>query len=69
MDGFGEGLIWFFAAMLFAGNGGFFNRGNNVPVIPAPDYVTPAELNAGLNNVQTQNQLNQIALSSANNNY
>lgn len=62
----GEGM-WIFALLilLFGGNfGGFFgNRG------PASDQVTQAELQAGLNNVQTQNQLQQLGIATANNNY
>ena len=63
----GESFMWIFALLilLFGGNfGGFFgNRG------PAPDQVTQAELQAGLNNVQTQNQLQQLGIATANNNY
>lgn len=63
MFGGGAGFFWIFALLILAG-GGFsgFNgsRGN---------YVTEADLSAGLNNQQTQAQLQQIALSSANNNY
>ena len=64
----GESFMWIFALLilLFGGNfGGFFggNRGS------APDQVTQAELQAGLNNVQTQNQLQQLGIATANNNY
>ena len=63
----GESFMWIFALLilLFGGNfGGFFGgRG------PAPDQVTQAELQAGLNNVQTQNQLQQLGIATANNNY
>jgi len=64
----GESFMWIFALLilLFGGNfGGFFggNRG------PMPDQVTQAELQAGLNNVQTQNQLQQLGLATQNNNY
>lgn len=64
----GESFMWIFALLilLFGGNfGGFFggNRG------PMPDQVTQAELQAGLNNVQTQNQLQQLGIATANNNY
>lgn len=54
-------IVFFFVIMISGGMGG--NRG------PAPDYVTQAEFQAGLANQQTQAQLQQIALSSANNNY
>lgn len=69
-DGFGGGnsFMWIFALLIlmFGGAGWGMNRG---PMGPGPDMVTHAELTAGLNNVQTQQQLQQIALSSANNNY
>ena len=66
-DGFGGGswtsMIWLFAILvLFGGGFGFGGNAN-------PGYVTQADLSAGLNNVTTQNQLQSIALSSANNNY
>ena len=62
MFGGGGAFFWIFALLILAGGGFGFggNRGN---------YVTEADLTAGLNNQQTQNQLQQIALSSANNNY
>ena len=62
MWGGGGAFFWIFALLILAGGGFGFggNRGN---------YVTEADLTAGLNNQQTQNQLQQIALSSANNNY
>lgn len=64
MFGGGNGLLWFIGILIILGmfNGGGFGMGNG-------NYVTQAELNAGLNNQATQNQLQQIALSSANNNY
>ena len=63
-----ESFMWIFALLIlmFGGNfGGFFggNRG------PMPDPVSQAELQAGLNNVQTQNQLQQLGIATANNNY
>ena len=60
--GGGGAFFWIFALLILAGGGFGFggNRGN---------YVTEADLSAGLNNQQTQAQLQQIALSSANNNY
>ena len=64
-ENFGNGL-WIFALLILLfgfGNGGFFggNRG------PAP--ATQEGMTAGFNNQATQSQLQQIALSSANNNY
>ena len=56
-------FFWIFALLILAG-GGFGNGfGGN------PGYVTQAEFTAGLNNNAVQAQLQQIALSSANNNY
>lgn len=62
------GFMWIFALLILmfgAGNGGFGFNGRP----PMGDFVTHAEMTAGFNNQQTQNQLSQIALSSANNNY
>lgn len=64
MFGGGNGLLWFIGILILFGfmNGGFFGGANG-------NYVTQADLTAGLNNQATQAQLQQIALSSANNNY
>ena len=62
MFGGGNGLLWFIGILIILGmfnGGGFGNNGN---------YVTQAELTAGLNNQSTQAQLQQLSLSSANNN-
>ena len=64
----GESFMWIFALLilLFGGNfGGFFGGRGPVP----GDQVTQAELQAGLNNVTTQNQLQQLGIATANNNY
>lgn len=63
-DGFGgtNAFFWVFALLLL-GNGGFGWGGNR------GDAVTSSELTAQINASQIENQLNQIALSSANNNY
>ena len=61
-------IIWIFALfilMMFTGNFGG-NRGG----APFPgNYVTQEQMTAGFNNQATQAQLQQIALSSSNNNY
>lgn len=66
-EGFGGGtsFMWIFGLLILLGlfNGGFGGFGGNSAA------VTQADLSAGLNNVTTQNQLQNIALSSANNNY
>lgn len=69
-EGFGNGggFMWIFALLILmfgAGNGGFGFGGRG----PAPDLATNTAMTAGFNNQQTQAQLSQIALSSANNNY
>lgn len=64
MDGFGGGaaFFWIFALLILAGgNFGFGGRG---PAPATQEYVQTAIDNAGINS-----QLQQIALSSANNNY
>lgn len=63
MFGDGAGFFWIFALLILAG-GGFNGFGGG-----RSDYVSQADLAAGLNNNLTQTQLQQIALSSANNNY
>ena len=61
LDG-GNAFFWVFALLLL-GNGGFgFGGGNR-------DYVTSSELTAQINASQTQNGIQQLLLSSANNNY
>lgn len=62
----GNSFMWIFALLILM-FGGNFNRGG-MPFM-APDAVTHAELTAGLNNATTQNQLQQIAMATANNNY
>ena len=69
MGGFGDGsaFFWIFALLILAGGGfggfGFGNRG------PAPDVATKDFVLGAVDNQTTQATLNQIALSSANNNY
>lgn len=69
-DGFGgNSFFWVFALLiLMYGGGGAFGFGGRGPMMPN-DYATQADLTNGLNNNATQYQLQQIALSSANNNY
>ena len=66
MDGFGSGGMWLFALLILLGmfNGGFGFGGNRGPAPATQEYVQTAIDTAGINN-----QLQQIALSSANNNY
>ena len=61
MFGGGNAFFWVFALLLL-GNGGFYGNNNG-------NYVTQAEMTNQLNAQTMQNQLQQIALSSANNNY
>ena len=64
-DGMGgwNGMIWLFAILALMG-GGFGNWGNN-----RGDYVTQADLSAGLAAQTTQSQLQSLAVETANNNY
>lgn len=62
---FGSGM-WVFALLLLMFLGGGFGFGGR-PAGPAP--ATQADMTAGFNNQATQAQLQQIALSSQNNNY
>lgn len=68
MDGFGGGsaFIWIFGLLILLGmfNGGFGFGGGRGPAPATQEYVQTAIDNAGINS-----QLQQIALSSANNNY
>lgn len=59
----GNSFLWIFALLILAGGGFGSGWGNNGA------YATQAEMTAGFNNQSTQAQLQQIALSSANNNY
>lgn len=59
--------MWFLALMLLLFGGGFgggFGAGR-----PMPNYATQEQVQEGFNNQSVQNQLQSIALSSANNNY
>ena len=57
------GLFWIFALLVLAGGGfGGFGSGRG-------DYVTQADLSAGLAAQTTQNQLQSLAVETANNNY
>ena len=68
-DSFGgnNSFMWIFALLLliYGGNGFGFGGGRG----PMPDVATNGAMTAGFNNQATQAQLQQIALSSANNNY
>lgn len=57
----GNAFFWVFALLLL-GNGGFGFGGNR-------DFVTSSELTAQINASQTQQGIQQVLLSSANNNY
>lgn len=60
--GAGGSWMWFLALLVLMGGGNFLGNGRG-------DYVTQTEMTAGLNNQSIQSQLQQIALSFANNNY
>ena len=63
MMGGGGMLFWIFALLILAGGGNFGFNGNN------GNYVTQADLTNQLNAQSTQNQLQQLAVETANNNY
>ncbi len=65
MDLNNSSLLWFFAIMWLAGGNGFF--GNRGPVGPAP--ATESDVNNAVNNQAIQNQLQNLAVETANNNY
>ena len=58
----GSAFFWIFALLILAG-GNFGFGGNN------GNYVTQADLSASLNAQTTQNQLQSLAVETANNNY
>ena len=58
----GSAFFWIFALLILAG-GNYGFGGNN------GNYVTQADLSAGLNAQTTQNQLQSLAVETANNNY
>lgn len=59
----GAGMFWIFALLVLAGGNGFGGFGGR------GDYVTQADLSAGLAAQTTQNQLQSLAVETANNNY
>lgn len=62
----GDGAFFWFLALLVLAGGGFGGLGGNHG---GPGFVTQADLTNQLNAQTTSQQLQQIALSSANNNY
>lgn len=60
--GGGGAFFWIFALLILAGGGGF-GWGNN------RNTVTESDLTAGFNNQLAQAQLNNLGISTANNNY
>jgi hypothetical protein len=67
--GDGAAFFWVFALLILAGGfGNYGNNGNNC-MPGGPGFVTQAELSNSLSNQTIQNQLQQIALSTQNNNY
>ena len=60
----GGAFFWVFALLILAGGGNFGGWGGN-----NGGYATSAELQAGLANQSVQNQLNTLAVETANNNY
>lgn len=69
-NGWNDASILWFVILIFAmgGFGAWGGRGAGGPM-PQQQYATTDQLTEGLNNNRIQDQLQQIALSSANNNY
>lgn len=63
MWGGGGAFFWIFALLILAGGGGFGWGNNN------RNGVTESDLTAGFNNQMAQAQLNNLGISTANNNY
>lgn len=57
-------LLWFFAILFLAGGGGFFGNNNRGPAPATQESMTEA-----INNQTIQNQLNNLGIATANNNY
>lgn len=68
LDGGGFSFMWVFALLILMFGGGNMGLGNHGPAYP-PNVATTDQVTNGFYNQSTQNQLQQIALSSANNNY
>lgn len=66
-NGWGDNSVLWFVLLLFMMGGFGAWGGNRAPAGPAP--VTEAQLTNGLNNNMTQQQLQNIAMSSERNNY
>ncbi len=60
-------LLWFFAVILLAGGNGFGGLFGGRPMGPPP--ATQEDVTAAINNQTLQNQLNTLAVETANNNY
>lgn len=57
-------LLWFFAILFLAGGGNFFGNNNRGPAPATQESMTEA-----INNQTIQNQLNNLGIATANNNY
>lgn len=63
-------LLWFFAVILLAGGGNFGNLfGGNNHFVPMNPPATQQDLTAAINNQSLQNELNNLGIATANNNY
>ena len=60
-------LLWFFAVILLAGGNGFNGLFGGRPMGPPP--ATESDVNAAINNQTLQNQLANLGVETANNNY
>lgn len=60
-------LLWFFAILFLVGGNGFMGNRNPAPMGPPP--ATQESVNDAINNQSIQNQLNNLGIATANNNY
>lgn len=65
----GGGWLWAVVILLLVGGGGALFGGANAATVAASNYATQADINSAINAQSTQNGLQNILLSSANNNY
>lgn len=65
----GGGWLWAVVILLLVGGGGALFGGANAATVAVSNYATQADINSAINAQSTQNGLQNILLSSANNNY
>ena len=64
------GWVWAIIILLLAGGGNLFGgMGNGAAAAVAANYATQQDIQSAINAQSTQNGIQQVLLSSANNNY